>query len=59
MLHKYFGLSKIPFSPTRLLFESDTMTTGLLKLQTILFSPQIALITGKIGRQDSFEQSFR
>lgn len=50
MLHKYFGLSKIPFSPNpSSFFESDAMTTGLLKLQTILFSPQIALITGKIG----------
>lgn len=50
MLHKHFGLNKIPFSsdPSSF-FESDALTKGLAKLQTTLFSPQIALVTGKIG----------
>jgi len=50
MLHKHFGLSKIPFTPNPAsFFESETLNMGLVKLQTTLFSPQIALITGKIG----------
>jgi type II secretory pathway predicted ATPase ExeA len=50
MLHKHFGLNKIPFSSNpSSFFDSDTLTTGLVKLQTTLFSPRIALITGKIG----------
>lgn len=50
MLHKHFGLNKIPFtSNPSVFFESDTLISGLAKLQTTLFSPQIALVTGKIG----------
>lgn len=50
MLHKHFGLSKVPFTPNpSTFFKSDTLNMGLVKLQTTLFSPQIALITGKIG----------
>lgn len=50
MLHKHFGLNKVPFTPNAsAFFESDTLKTALVKLQTTLFAPQIALITGKIG----------
>ncbi len=50
MLHKHFGLNKVPFAynPSTF-FESETLNAGLIKLQTTLFSSQIALITGKIG----------
>lgn len=50
MLHKHFELNKIPFASTpAAFFESETLSMGLIKLQTTLYSPQIALITGKIG----------
>jgi type II secretory pathway predicted ATPase ExeA len=50
MLHKHFELNKIPFTPNpSAFFESETLNIGLVKLQTTIFSPQIALITGKIG----------
>ena len=50
MLNKHFGLNKIPFTPNpSTFFESDALNMGLIKLQTTLFSSQIALITGKIG----------
>lgn len=50
MLHKHFELNKIPFAPNpSTFFESEALNMGLVKLQTTLFSPQIALITGKIG----------
>lgn len=50
MLHKHFGLNKIPFAPgPSSFFQSQTLNTALIKLQTTLFTPQIALITGNIG----------
>ncbi len=50
MLHKHFGLNKVPFAPNpSTFFKSEALNIGLTKLQTTLFSSQIALITGKIG----------
>jgi len=50
MLHKHFGLNKIPFTPNpTAFFQSETLSTALIKLQTTLFTPQIALVTGNIG----------
>lgn len=50
MLHKYFGFNKIPFTPNlTVFFRSDALNTALTKLQTTLFTPQIALITGNVG----------
>ena len=49
MLHKHFGLNKIPFTPNPTVFQSETLSTALIKLQTTLFTPQIALVTGNIG----------
>jgi len=50
MLHKHFGLKKIPFISTpSTFFKSDALNTALIKLQTTLFTPQIALISGNIG----------
>jgi len=50
MLHKHFGLNKIPFTPNpSTFFQSETLNMALVKLQTTLFTQQIALITGKIG----------
>jgi general secretion pathway protein A len=50
MLHKHFGLNKIPFTPnSTAFFQSETLSTALVKLQTTLFTPQIALVTGNIG----------
>lgn len=50
MLNKHFGLKKIPFiSNSSIFFKSEILDTSLIKLQTTLHTPQIALITGKIG----------
>lgn len=50
MLCKHFGLSAVPFMPEQSsFFESDSIKTGLLKLQTLIHAPQIALVSGKVG----------
>ena len=50
MLHKHFSLNKIPFTPSpSAFFQSEALSTALIKLQTTLFTPQIALVTGNIG----------
>lgn len=50
MLNKHFGFSKVPFMPKQSnFFESDTIRTGLLKLQTLTHVPQIGLVSGSIG----------
>lgn len=50
MLHKFFNLNKIPFMPDqRNIFESKSLIMGKLKLQSILYAPQIAVVTGQVG----------
>lgn len=50
MIHKHFSLSKIPFTPApSSYYQSETLEVALIKLQTVLFSPQIALVSGNVG----------
>jgi type II secretory pathway predicted ATPase ExeA len=50
MLNKFFGLNGLPFGPNiRSYFETDGFMVNKASLETLLFGPQIALITGQIG----------
>jgi len=50
MLCKHFGFTAVPFMPEQSsFFESDSIRTGLLKLQTLIHAPQIALVSGNVG----------
>ncbi len=50
MMHKFFSLNQIPFTGEhRAFFETDTLSVGKMKLQTTLYSHQLALVTGPVG----------
>lgn len=50
MMHKFFSLSQIPFTGEhRAFFETEALTLGKMKLQSTLYSHQLALVTGPVG----------
>ncbi len=50
MMHKFFSLNQIPFTGEhRAFFETEALTLGKLKLQSALYSHQIALVSGPVG----------
>lgn len=50
MLCKHFGFNDVPFMPEQSrFFESDSIQAGLLKLQTLTYTPQIGLVSGNVG----------
>jgi type II secretory pathway predicted ATPase ExeA len=50
MLNKFFGLSGLPFgSNIRSYFETDGFMANKASLETLLFGPQIALVSGQVG----------